>query len=340
MTETGGRAAAQAADPRAERALERDLERAVELARRVQEEARRVVVGMERAVEDCLVAVLCGGHVLLEGPPGVAKTLLVRTLATALSGQFGRIQFTPDLMPADVTGTSVFHPGEGVFRFQPGPVFAQVLLCDEINRAPAKTQSALLEAMQEGSVTADGRRHELPRPFTVFATQNPLEHEGTYPLPEAQLDRFLFKLLIGYPEAEVEARLLAEAHARAELATPAELGVRAACTPEEILGLRAEVAQVEVRADLPAYVVRLLHATREGGALVLGASPRAGVMLLRAAKARAALAGRGFVLPDDVKASFLPALRHRVVLDPAEEIEGVSADEALQRVLDSVEVPR
>ncbi len=313
---------------------------AAALARSVTEAARRVVVGMEAPIEACLTALLAGGHVLLEGPPGVAKTLLVRTLATALGGRFGRIQFTPDLMPADVTGTSVFHPAEGAFRFQPGPIFAQVLLCDEINRAPAKTQSALLEAMQEGSITADGRRHALPEPFTVFATQNPIEHEGTYPLPEAQLDRFLFKVLVGYPPAEVEARLVSESHARAETATPADLGVAAVATPADVLRLRAEVAAVAVREDLPAYVVRLLRATREAGTLVLGASPRAGVQLLRAAKARAAIQGRAFVLPDDVKAVAPAALRHRVVLDPAEEIEGTTTDDALARILDGVEVPR
>jgi len=313
---------------------------AVELATRVKEEVRRVVVGLEREVEHSVIALLAGGHVLLEGPPGVAKTLLVRTIATALGGRFGRIQFTPDLMPADVTGTGIFHPGEGVFRFQEGPVFAQVLLCDEINRAPAKTQSALLEAMQEASVTADGRRHALPRPFTVFATQNPIEHEGTYPLPEAQLDRFLFKVLVGYPSAEVEARLLTETHARDELASPTELGVTAVATPADILALREVVRSVVVREDLPAYVVRLLAATRKEGRIVLGASPRAGVMLLRAAKARAAIEGRDFVLPDDLKYVFLPALRHRVTLDPAEEIEGTTTDDALQSILDAVEVPR
>src|SRR5688572_10439668 len=247
----------------------------VELAQRVSEESARVLVGLEAELSLCLTAVLAGGHVLIEGPPGVAKTLLVRTLATALGTSFARLQFTPDLMPSDLTGTSVFHPREGEFRFQPGPVFAQTVLCDEINRAPAKTQSALLEAMQEGAVTIDGRRHELPRPFTVFATMNPIEHEGTYPLPEAQLDRFLFKLLVGYPPPEVEARLLAEAHGRPPSATPAELGVRAVTTPAEIEAARVAVEQVEVRPDLPAYVVKLLTATRDARALVLGASPRA-----------------------------------------------------------------
>jgi len=311
-----------------------------ELGARVRAEVARVVVGLERAVDACVAAVLTGGHVLLEGPPGVAKTLLVRTLAEVLGGSYGRIQFTPDLMPADVTGTSVFHPGEGVFRFRSGPIFAQFLLADEINRAPAKTQAALLEAMQEGGVTIDGQRHELPRPFTVFATMNPIEHEGTYPLPEAQLDRFLFKVAVGYPEPEQEVRLLAEAHARPPQATPQELGVRRVLSAEHLAMASAAVDRVNVREDLPDYVVRLLHATRGTPSLVLGASPRSGVMLLRGAKATAALAGRDYVTPDDVKAVFLPALRHRVALDPAEEIEGVDADQVLGRILETVEVPR
>ena len=314
--------------------------RVVELGARVAAEVGRAVVGMEREVEGALIALLAGGHVLLEGPPGVAKTLFVRSLAAALGGGFGRVQFTPDLMPADVIGTSVYRPADGAFRFQPGPIFAQLVLCDEINRAPAKTQSALLEAMQEGSVTVDGVTHPLPRPFCVFATMNPVEHEGTYPLPEAQLDRFLFKLLVGYPAPEVETRMLSLAHRRALGASPRELGVRAASSPEEVLALREAVLAVELREDLCAYAVRLLRATREDRALSLGASPRAGVMLLLAAKARAALQGRAFTTPDDVKACALPALRHRVVLDPAEEIEGGTADDALRRILDAVEVPR
>ena len=309
-------------------------------AERIQREVDKVVVGLEREVEHCLFALLAGGHLLLEGPPGVAKTLLVRTLATAFGGRFGRIQFTPDLMPADVTGTSIYRPNEGAFRFQEGPIFAQVLLADEINRAPAKTQSALLEAMQECAVTVDGTRHALPAPFVVFATMNPIEHEGTYPLPEAQLDRFLFKVSVGYPRPEVEARLLDAAHRRSQLASPKELGVVPVTGPEEILRLRQAVLRVNVRTDLPAYVVQLLNATRQNSQLVVGASPRAGVMLLLAAKARALLAGRDYVTPDDVKAVFLPALRHRVVLDPAVEIEGGTSDEALTRILDQVQVPR
>jgi len=310
------------------------------LAESLQFETERVVIGMRGEVRASLVALLTGGHVLLEGPPGVAKTLLVRTLAAAIGGDFGRVQFTPDLMPSDVTGTSVFRPGDGNFQFRPGPIFAQLLLCDEINRAPAKTQAALLEAMQEGSVTVDGTSHELPQPFTVFATMNPLEHEGTYPLPEAQLDRFLFKVLVGYPTAELETRLLAEAHDRPINASPTQLGVNAVTSPEEIHTLREVVQSVTVREDLCDYVVRLLRATRDDGALVMGASPRAGVMILQAAKAHAALEGREFVTPDDIKIVVPPALRHRIMLDPAEELQGATTDEALQRILDRQEVPR
>ena len=307
---------------------------------RVQDAVAHAVVGQERELRACLVCVLAGGHGLLVGPPGVAKTLLVRSLATALGGTYGRVQFTPDLMPADVTGTSVFRPQTGEFEFRPGPIFAHTLLADEINRAPAKTQSSLLEAMQEAAVTVDGARHELPRPFTVFATQNPLEHEGTYPLPEAQLDRFLLEIRVRYPEAAVEEELLATAAARPLHAAPADLGVTAVTGPDELTALRDVVRAVQVREDLPAYVVRLLAATRADGALTLGASPRAGVMLLNAAKALAALSGREYVLPDDLKSVAPPALRHRVALDPAEELAGTTTDDVLRRILDSVEVPR
>ena len=311
-----------------------------DLKHRVAASVSHAIVGMEEEVSLCIAALLAGGHVLLEGPPGVAKTFLVRTLAQALGCSYGRVQFTPDLMPADVTGTSIFRPQEGEFSFQPGPIFAQALLCDEINRAPAKTQAALLEAMQEGSVTVDGKRHDLPQPFTVFATMNPLEHEGTYPLPEAQLDRFLFKLVVSYPAEEVETRLLAEAHGRALRATPEELGVTAVSNPEEIQALRARAAQVTVRDDLPGYVVRLLKATRKNPSLVLGGSPRAGVMLISGAKALALIEGRDYVTPDDVKRLFLPCFRHRVMLDPSEEVEGGTTDSVLLAILDSEEVPR
>jgi len=311
-----------------------------DLLERVLAETGRVLVGMEAEITACIGAALAGGHVLLEGPPGVAKTLLVRTLAEALGGSYGRIQFTPDLMPADVTGTSIFHPSAGEFQFSPGPIFAQFLLCDEINRAPAKTQSAMLEAMQEGSITVDGVRHDLPKGFAVYATMNPIEHEGTYPLPEAQLDRFLYKVRVGYPPADVEARLLLQSHGRMPGASPAELGVKAVLQEGEFARAVELAMSVEVREDLPAYVVRLFAETRQSPSLLLGASPRAGVMLLRAAKADAALHGQDYVTPDNIKAVFLPCLRHRVALDPAEEIEGITSDDVLQRILDSVEVPR
>ncbi len=317
-----------------------ELENARDFAERVRAAVAHAVIGMDDEVEAALIALLSGGHVLLEGPPGVAKTLFVRTLATALGGTFGRVQFTPDLMPADVTGTNVFRPQEGEFRFLPGPIFAQLLLCDEINRAPAKTQASLLEAMQEGAATVDGTRHALPEPFCVFATMNPLEHEGTYPLPEAQLDRFLFKLLIDYPDPATETRLLAEAHSRPPRALPAELGVEPVSSPAEVIALRSACQTVTVREDLCEYVVRLLGATRSDPSLALGASPRAGVMLLRAAKVRAALHERDYITPDDLKVVLLPTFRHRVQLDPAEEIEGGDVEVVLRRILDSVEVPR
>jgi MoxR-like ATPase len=306
----------------------------------MREAVAHAVVGMHEELRATLIAALAEGHCLLEGPPGVAKTLLVRSIAAALGGEYSRIQFTPDLMPSDVTGTGIYRPDKGQFEFKPGPIFANVLLCDEINRAPAKTQAALLEAMQEGAVTIDGERHELPKPFLVFATQNPIEHEGTYPLPEAQLDRFLFKVLIGYPDEEVEARLLHDVHARNATASPSELGVTAVCSPGQLSELAAEARKIEVRADLPAYVVKLLTATRTHAALQMGASPRAGVMLLRAAKTLALAEGRDYVLPDDIKRVFLPALRHRVLLEPAEEVEGGTTDAVLRSILDSIEVPR
>lgn len=304
-------------------------------------EVARAVFGFDSQVEISLAALLSEGHVLLEGPPGVSKTLYARVLAVALGLSFARISFTPDLMPADVTGTSVFHPGEAAFRFQPGPVFAQVVLCDEINRAPAKTQSALLEAMQEGAATEGGTRRELPRPFFVIATMNPIEQEGTYRLPEAQLDRFLVQLDIGYPTAAVEEQLLLEAHGRSPLAQPAALGVRAVCDGERLARLtRAIATGVRVDASIARYIVRLCAATRSNPALALGASPRAALSLLRVAKARAALVGRDFVTPDDVKSLFQATLGHRLVLEAVEEVEGGDVRAVLQRIQDSIEVPR
>jgi MoxR-like ATPase len=305
----------------------------------IRRSVRKAIVGLDDALDLSILALLCGGHVLLEGVPGVAKTFLVKSLARALGLEFRRIQFTPDLMPSDVTGTTVFHPSRGEFTFRPGPVFTQLLLCDEINRAPAKTQSALLEAMQERSVTTDGETRALPDPFLVFATQNPVEHEGTYPLPEAQLDRFLFEVLLGYPSAEVEKQILIARHRFGDL-DPAHAGVEPACDAAALAALRALTEEVSVRDELAEYVVRLLQATRNDPSLALGASPRAGVAILRAAKASACIQNRNYANPEDVKRVLLPALRHRVILDPRAEVEGARVDAILGAIADRVPAPR
>jgi MoxR-like ATPase len=304
--------------------------------RALHEAVGRIVVGQDDALRLAFTTLLCGGHSLIEGVPGVAKTLLVRSLAAAVDVRFGRVQFTPDLMPSDIIGTSVFDPRNASVRFRPGPLFTDLLLADEINRASAKTQSALLEAMQERTATVDGQGHALGDLFTVFATQNPVEQEGTYPLPEAELDRFLFKIVMHYPSEDHERALLTLHHGGDAAAErpPVVLG------PETIREVRATVARVIVGDELIAYVASLVRATRNDLSFSLGASPRAGVMLLRAAKANAALEGRDFVLPEDVQETWLPALRHRVQLDPAAEVEGLTADEALTRTLRGIAVPR
>jgi MoxR-like ATPase len=294
-----------------------------------------VVIGQEEAVRLCFLTLVSSGHSLLEGVPGVGKTLLVRTLAAALDVRFGRVQFTPDLMPSDVIGTSLLDAQGRAAEFHPGPLFTDLLLADEINRASAKTQAALLEAMQERAATVAGRRHALGAHFAVFATQNPVEQEGTYPLPEAELDRFLFKIVMGYPDQEDELALLARHHGGA-----GEAKVGPVLGGGEIEALRGVVDAVIVRDSVRAYVAALVRATRADAQFGLGASPRAGVMLLRAAKAHAALEGRDYVIPEDVQTLFLPTLRHRVQLDPAVEVEGIGVDTALDHVLRGVTVPR
>ena len=310
------------------------------LWKRIEGELHKVIVGQERAVHDLGVALLAGGHVLLEGVPGTAKTLLVRALAKALDASFRRIQFTPDLMPADITGVSMWHQGTGGFVFHAGPVFGDLVLADEINRAPAKAQSALLEAMQERRVTVDGKEHALPRLFTVVATQNPVEYEGTYPLPEAQLDRFLLKVVVPYPAREEELGILGRYAEGFDAERDATFGVTPVASVDDVMRARDAVAATHCEPRVMAYVTDLVRATRETPALVLGASPRAAVALFKCSRAAAALAGRDFVTPDDVKAMAPAVLRHRVVLAAEMEVEGRTADDAIRTVLERVEVPR
>ena len=299
---------------------------------------RRRIVGQDLAIDELLAALLARGHVLLEGVPGVAKTLLVRVLAGACGIRFGRIQFTPDLMPADITGTSVLRGGDGRFEFRPGPLFADVLLADEINRAPAKTQAALLEAMQERQVTVDGTRHDLGPRFTVVATQNPVEFEGTYPLPEAQLDRFLVKVRVGYP-AEADELAMLQAHARGDDPERGVAGDGMAISGEQLDALRDAADRVTIAPEVVAYIAAVARATREDPALALGASPRAAVALLRLSRAAALLAGRDFVTPDDVKGFAPAALRHRLILSPELDVEGRTTDDVLASVLLRVPAP-
>jgi MoxR-like ATPase len=298
------------------------------------------VVGQEAAIEDALVAFLARGHLLIEGVPGTAKTLLVRTLAGALGLRFARIQFTPDLMPSDVTGVSMLRDPARGFEFQPGPIFTDILLADEINRAPAKTQAALLEAMAERQVTADGRTHPLSELFTVFATQNPVEHEGTYPLPEAQLDRFLLKTLMSYPSREAELEMLAHHEAGFDPERPAGVAVPAIVGEGVALQLRSLIDRVKVAPEVREYIAAITRATRDESAVALGASPRATVALMRAARAGAVLEGRDFVVPDDVKGRVASVLRHRITLAPELEVEGRTPDEVLAMIVSRVPAPQ
>ena len=307
-------------------------------ARRILETLRRVVLGQEAATREVLICLLARGHVLLEGVPGTAKTLLVRTLALALDVKFQRIQFTPDLMPADITGVSILT-GSHDFTFRPGPIFADLVLADEINRAPAKTQAALLEAMQERVVTVDGVGHPLSATFAVFATQNPIEFEGTYPLPEAELDRFMMKVLVGYPDATHEQGILARTVAGFEADRPDTYGVAPVTDAAGLARLRGAVEAVRAETQITAYVTSVVRATRDAASLTLGASPRAGVALLKAARAAALVDGRDYVIPDDVKRLAPAVLRHRVNVAPELELEGVTPDVALKSVLDRIEVP-
>ena len=307
-------------------------------ARAILDALRRVVLGQDAATREVLICLLARGHILLEGVPGTAKTLLVRTLALALDVRFVRIQFTPDLMPADITGITMLT-GAREFSFREGPIFADLVLADEINRAPAKTQAALLEAMQERTVTVDGTSHPLSSTFTVFATQNPIEFEGTYPLPEAELDRFMAKVQVGYPEAEVEQGILTRYVEGFEADRPATYGVTPVLDAAGLDQLRTSVDAVRVEPRITGYITSIVRATREAASLTLGASPRAGVALFKAARAAALLDERDFVIPDDVKLLAPAILRHRINVAPELELEGVTADQALKAILDRIEAP-
>ncbi|MCK7612323.1 AAA family ATPase [Roseibium sediminicola] len=303
-------------------------------------EIGRTVLGQDEVIDLMLVALFARGHVLLEGPPGTAKTLLARSFAASMALDFGRIQFTPDLMPGDVLGTSIFDFRTNAFVLTKGPVFSQVLLADEINRAPPKTQAALLQAMSERKVSIDGTDHSLGREFIVIATQNPIEQQGTYPLPEAQLDRFLFKLVIDFPPEEIEMAIL-----RQHAAEPLEAGLETEALSKvldaaTLAETRSLVDSIILKDDILAYILRLIRATRESSEIAFGASTRAADALASAARATAALNGRDFAIPDDVKRLFVPALRHRIVLGPAAEIEGRSPEQVLENILNQIEAPR
>jgi MoxR-like ATPase len=304
----------------------------------VREEVGKVVVGQDGALSGLVAALLARGHVLLEGVPGVAKTLIVKAVAAALDLDFRRVQFTPDLMPADITGQLILDTGE--LRFRQGPIFTDILLADEINRTPPKTQAALLEAMEERQVTVEGRPHPLPPPFTVVATQNPVEYEGTYPLPEAQLDRFLFKLQVGYPTAEQEQEVLARHDQGLDPHDVTAAGIKPVANQNDLVAAQARVQEVRVEPPVQAYIVALARATRGSPSVSLGVSPRGAAMVLHAAKAWAWLIGRSFVTPDEVKAVAKPCLRHRMQIRPELEIEGTTVDGVLDGILASVPVPR
>jgi MoxR-like ATPase len=317
-----------------------DLSQAVKAANRIREEVARALIGQSQVIHEVLIAFLAAGHVLIEGVPGLGKTLLARALAKTFEGQFARIQFTPDLMPNDITGHVIYDQSSQKFNIRRGPIFTNLLLADEINRAPAKTQSALLEVMQEQQVSIEGQAMKVPLPFMTLATQNPIEQEGTYPLPEAQLDRFLLMIKIDYPSAEEEQQLI-------QMVTGEQVGnvldvsqVQTVVKPDQIMMLQQLTAQVQVDDAVHAYAVRIVRGTRDWQGIRMGAGPRGGIALIRAARAAAVLAGRDFVTPDDIKLVTLPVMRHRIILSPELELEGITADQVLTTLLEHTEAPR
>jgi len=316
------------------------VQEANDAARRIMDELRKVIIGQDEVLTEMVVALLAGGHALLEGVPGTAKTLAARALAAVTGGNFRRIQFTPDLMPSDIIGVNTYNTATGEFVFRQGPVFADMLLADEINRAPAKTQSALLEAMQERQATVDGEPHPMSPVFTVFATQNPVEFEGTYPLPEAQVDRFMLKTVISYPAEDMEAAILDRVEGGFDSTDLSGAGLQRVSDIPTLVEIRAAVRSVRAEEKVRRYVTQIVRATRAMRAVSLGASPRAAIMLMLASKAHAVVAGREFATPDDVKAMAPSALRHRLLLLPEVEVEGRTPDECIRELLLGVEVPR
>jgi len=305
---------------------------------RIRNEINKVIVGQEQILNLLMTAVIANGHVLIEGVPGVAKTMMAKLVSKSISSDFSRIQFTPDLMPSDVLGTMVFNTGKSEFEFNKGPIFSNLVLIDEVNRAPAKTQAALFEVMEERQVTIDGTTRLMNPPFLVMATQNPVEHEGTYRLPEAQLDRFLFKIKIDYPNLDQEVSILANAQNREDKDELSD--INAVVTGDEIVKYQSMATKVIVEDDLLRYIAQIVDKTRTHSALFLGGSPRASLAILKSAKAYAALEGRDFVTPDDIKFVLIPVLNHRIILTPEKEMEGVKPEIIIQQIIDSVEVPR
>jgi len=304
----------------------------------IKSEIGQVIIGQYKMVDLLLIGLLCDGHILIEGVPGVAKTLTAKLMAKIIDADFSRLQFTPDLMPSDVVGTSVFNPREGDFKFKAGPIFSNIVLIDEINRAPAKTQAALFEVMEERQVTIDGTTHEMRFPFLVLATQNPIEQEGTYRLPEAQLDRFLFKIEVGYPTLQEEISILNRQQGKTQ--TQMIDGIRKLLSPHDIVHYRSQVQSIIIEPKLVEFIARIVNETRNNPALYLGASPRASLAILRSAKANAAIKGRDFVTPEDIVEMAPHVLRHRIILTPEKEMEGVTADDLIESILKAIEVPR
>ncbi|MTI88884.1 MAG: MoxR family ATPase [Balneolaceae bacterium] len=315
-----------------------DLSGIERLVNNIREEIGKIIIGQKNLVDLLIAALLADGHVLIEGVPGVAKTLTTKLLAQSIDSDFSRIQFTPDLMPADVIGTSIFNPKERDFEFKAGPVFSNLVLIDEINRSPAKTQAALFEVMEERQVTVDGTTYTMEPPFMVVATQNPIEHEGTYRLPEAQLDRFLFRIDVPYPTLEEEVKIIAGSHSRKNQLDISTL--KKVVSADELAKQREVTSSVHVEHELMHYIARIIQHTRNSSSVSIGASPRASVFVMRAAQAWAAMNGRDFITPEDVKTIINPVLRHRITLTPEKEMEGIKADQVIQMILEKVEVPR